>query len=125
MLEIIGNAKEVTRIMKHFRKMFAGSIFLFIHLLLDCSIFNPLSLGLAMLVLEEDGTVVSGMSSREGETVMFTEKINLKEYPRINEWLTKVETEMKITLAKGAEKSIEQRRSIKKVTIAQKIPLFI
>ena len=70
-----------------------------------------------MLVLEEDGTVVSGMSSREGETVMFTEKINLKEYPRINEWLTKVETEMKITLAKGAEKSITQRRAIKKVFI--------
>ena len=49
---------------------------------------------------------------------MFTEKINLKEYPRINEWLTKVETEMKITLAKGAEKSIAQRRAINKVIVS-------
>ena len=31
LLEIIGNAKEVTRIMKHFRKMFAGELFSPLH----------------------------------------------------------------------------------------------
>ena len=91
LLEIIGNSKEITRIMKHFRKMFAG---------------------LAMLVLEEDGAVITGMASREGEQVLFNEKIVLKNYSRINEWLTKVEEQMKVSLATQTEKAIDHRRKI-------------
>ena len=48
LLEIIGNSKNVGRLQKHFKKMFAG---------------------VAMLLLNEDSTVVTGLASKEGEEV--------------------------------------------------------
>jgi len=47
--------------------------------------------GLATLVIDEEQTIL-GMSSREGETVMFKRVISIKDHPKINEWLTKVIT---------------------------------
>ncbi|XP_077870638.1 cytoplasmic dynein 1 heavy chain 1-like [Saccoglossus kowalevskii] len=79
LLEIIGNSKNVGRLQKHFKKMFAG---------------------VATLLLNEDNTVVKGIASREGEEVYFKTVINIKENPKINEWLTMVEKEMRVTLAK-------------------------
>ena len=48
LLEIIGNSKSVPRLQKHFKKMFAG---------------------VAAVILNEDGTKILGISSREGEQV--------------------------------------------------------
>ena len=48
LLEIIGNSKSVPRLQKHFKKMFAG---------------------MAAVILNEDGTKILGISSREGEQV--------------------------------------------------------
>ncbi len=48
LLEIIGNSKNVPKLQKHFKKMFAG---------------------VSSLVLSEDETLVLGISSREGEQV--------------------------------------------------------
>ncbi|XP_063712959.1 cytoplasmic dynein 1 heavy chain 1-like isoform X4 [Symsagittifera roscoffensis] len=79
LLEIIGNSKNVARLQKHFKKMFAG---------VNTLIFN------------EDYTVVEGVASREAEKVVYKTKVSLIENPRINEWLTKTESEMKISLAK-------------------------
>ncbi|KAJ2355534.1 dynein heavy chain, partial [Coemansia sp. RSA 2618] len=78
LLEIIGNAKDVERIQKHLRKMFAG---------------------LAVLQMSDDGTLISGMASREGETVPFREPIVLAQHAKINDWLAAVEREMRMTLA--------------------------
>ncbi|UZJ53926.1 hypothetical protein CBS101457_003246 [Exobasidium rhododendri] len=78
LLEIIGNSKDTLRIMKHFKKMFAG---------------------LATVTLDEEQTTLLGMVSREGEEVPFKTPIVLKDYAKINEWLTRMETEMRITLA--------------------------
>lgn len=53
------------------------------------------------------------MSSREGEEVIFTEEISTVENPKINEWLTLVEKQMRITLASylaNAVKDIKQFR---------------
>lgn len=49
LLEIIGNSKNIPRLQKHFKKMFAG---------------------VAAIVLDEDDTVVTGIASKEGEEVI-------------------------------------------------------
>jgi dynein heavy chain 1 len=92
LLEIIGNSKDIGKIQKHLRKMFAG---------------------LATLILDEENTIL-GMSSREGETVMFKRVISIKDHPKINEWLTKVENEMKFTLASLLQDAIGDRTALDK-----------
>ncbi|KAJ1659203.1 dynein heavy chain [Dispira simplex] len=87
LLEIIGNSKEVTRIQKHFKKMFAG---------------------LSYIVLNDDNTVIEGMTSREGEVVKFKTPISLVKHPKINDWLTLLEREMKVTLAELLTDAIGQ-----------------
>ena len=78
LLEIIGNSKDISRIMKHLKKMFAG---------------------ISTIDLDEDLTQIQGMASREGEEVRFTEPILLKDYPKINDWLAKLEGMMRLSLA--------------------------
>lgn len=48
LLEIIGNSKNIPRLQKHFKKMFAG---------------------VTAIILDETETVVTGIASREGEEV--------------------------------------------------------
>lgn len=50
LLEIIGNSKNIARLQKHFKKMFAG---------------------VAAIILNEDNTIINGIASREGEEVSF------------------------------------------------------
>ena len=78
LLEIIGNSKEILRIMKHLKKMFAG---------------------ISTINLDDELTMIRGMASREGEEVMFKDPILLKDYPKINDWLSKLEAEMRVSLA--------------------------
>ena len=56
LMEIIGNSKNVLRLQKHFKKMFAG---------------------VAQVMLSEDGTQVLGVSSKEGESVSVTSSVDL------------------------------------------------
>ncbi|PIK60017.1 putative cytoplasmic dynein 1 heavy chain 1 [Apostichopus japonicus] len=79
LLEIIGNSKNVGRLQKHIKKMFAG-----VH----------------SLILEDEDQLVTGIASKEGEEVTFKTAVSITEHPKINEWLTLVENEMQITLAK-------------------------
>ncbi|KAJ7171883.1 dynein heavy chain protein 1 [Mycena crocata] len=78
LLEIIGNSKDILRIMKHLKKMFAG---------------------ISTIMLDEDLTQIQGMASREGEEVQFTTPILLKDFPKINDWLAKIESMMRLSLA--------------------------
>ncbi|GAA5826137.1 hypothetical protein JCM11251_007177 [Rhodosporidiobolus azoricus] len=78
LLEIIGNSKDIVRIGKFLKKMFAG---------------------LSSLLLDDEVSRIEGMASREGEEVRFTTPIVLAEFPKINDWLTKLESEMKVSLA--------------------------
>ncbi|KAF9336730.1 hypothetical protein BG006_007626 [Podila minutissima] len=87
LLEIIGNSKDVVRIQKHFKKMFAG---------------------ISSIVLNDDVTSVLGMSSKEGETVMFKTPVSIKDNPRINDWLTLVEKEMRMSLAQILAESVQE-----------------
>ncbi|KAI8321400.1 dynein heavy chain [Martensiomyces pterosporus] len=87
LLEIIGNAKDVPRIQKHLRKMFAG---------------------LAYIQISDDNQSILGMSSREGERVVFRQPILLSQFPKINDWLAAIEREMRMTLADLLGKAIAQ-----------------
>ncbi|KIY66037.1 dynein heavy chain protein 1 [Cylindrobasidium torrendii FP15055 ss-10] len=78
LLEIIGNSKDILRIMKHLKKMFAG---------------------ISTIKLDDDLTQIQGMASREGEEVAFSEPINLKDFPKINDWLARIEMMMRLSLA--------------------------
>lgn len=56
--------------------------------------------GISQIIMNDDNTEVIGMTSKEGETVPFKTTVSLKNEPKINEWLTSIENEMRLTLAK-------------------------
>ncbi|KAJ3728254.1 hydrolytic ATP binding site of dynein motor region D1-domain-containing protein, partial [Lentinula raphanica] len=87
LLEIIGNSKDILRIMKHPKKMFAG---------------------ISTITLDDDLTQIQGMASREGEEVMFTEPILLKDFPKIKDWLAKIESSMQVSLATLLSAAVEE-----------------
>jgi len=87
LLEIIGNSKDILRIMKHLKKMFAG---------------------ISTVTLDEEVSQIQGMASREGEEVPFTEPILLKDYPKINDWLARIETMMRLSLANLLSESVTE-----------------
>ena len=84
LLEIIGNSSDVSRVAKHFKKMFAG---------------------LAGLITSEEGTI-TGISSREGENVTLRTEVSLIRTPKINEWLSALEASIKTTLAELLSEAI-------------------
>lgn len=79
MLEIIGNSKDVAIVQKHFTKMYAGIT--------------------ALQNQKAEHDLIMRMSSREGEVVDFKKPVNITEDPKINVWLTKVDNEMRFSLA--------------------------
>jgi len=91
LLEIIGNSKDIMRIQKHFKKMFAG---------------------INQIVLNDEVNIIEGMVSREGETVMFRNPISIKDHPKINDWLTLLEKEMRISLAMLLTDSVAEMSTI-------------
>ncbi len=92
LLEIIGNTKNIPRLQKHFKKMFAG---------------------IAAVMLDDTGTIIHGIASREGEEVVFDKPVSTVEYPRINEWLTEVERQMRLTLANNLAKAVQDAKAFK------------
>ncbi|ORY38141.1 dynein heavy chain [Rhizoclosmatium globosum] len=78
LLEIIGNSKEVGHIQKHFKKMFPG---------------------ISTIQLTEDESKIVAIASHEGEIVTLKKAVSIKDNPKINEWLTLLESEMKVSLA--------------------------
>lgn len=96
LLEIIGNSKNVARLQKHFKKMFAG---------------------VASILLNDDNTVITGIASREGEEVKFQSPVSTVDYPKINEWLTLVEKAMRVTLASSLMKAVQDIKQFKEGNI--------
>ena len=85
---MIGNSNNLLRLQKHFKKMFAG-----VH---------------SLIINNDDQTIIDGVQSKEGEQVIFFNSISIKQYPNINDWLTKVEKEISLTLAKLLAQAIPQ-----------------
>ncbi|CAB3376335.1 Hypothetical predicted protein [Cloeon dipterum] len=92
LLEIIGNSKNIARLQKHFKKMFAG---------------------VAAILLNEDNTIITGIASREGEEVIFIEPVSTVEHPKINEWLSRVEKAMRMTLASCLAQAVQDIKQFK------------
>ena len=90
LLEIIGNSNDTHRVAKHFKKMFAG---------------------VNGLVLGEDSTI-TGFTSKEGEQVDLKREISLIKTPKINDWLTAIETNMKLTLAELLSEAVHEFQGI-------------
>lgn len=86
LLEIIGNSNDIFRVAKHFKKMFAG---------------------LSGLLMDDDNNIV-GFTSKEGEEVRLKREVNLVKTPRINDWLSALENNMKLTLAELLGEAVEQ-----------------
>ncbi|BEJ00458.1 hypothetical protein CcaverHIS631_0503150 [Cutaneotrichosporon cavernicola] len=91
LLEIIGNSKDIHRVMKHLKKMFAG---------------------ISILQLDEEASEIRAFASREGEEVPFRVPIVLKDYPKINDWLAKLESEMRLSLAFLLFEAVKDLRDI-------------
>ena len=87
LLEIIGNSKNVPRLQKHFKKMFAG---------------------VYSILLNEENTIVLGVSSKEGEELLFKTPVSIAANPKINDWLTLVESEIRQTLASLLSQSVQE-----------------
>ena len=85
LLEIIGNAKDITNIQRHFSKMFAGI----------STLKSP------------DGNVLEGIFSREGEYVNFVSKLAMSDDATIYQRLTKIEGMMQNSLANELQKAVE------------------
>lgn len=79
LLEIIGNSKDVHRVLKHLKKMFAG---------------------LSTVEVDEEATQLRAMVSREGEVVEFYQPIILKDFSKVNDWLAAIEKTMRISMAR-------------------------
>ncbi len=90
LLEIIGNSNDTVRITKHFRKMFAG---------------------LSGLLMDEESTI-TGFTSKEGETVLLKHPISLVKTPKINDWLTALENNMKSSLAELLIEAVQSFQTI-------------
>ncbi|PVD25487.1 hypothetical protein C0Q70_13143, partial [Pomacea canaliculata] len=98
LLEIIGNSKNIPRLQKHFKKMFAG---------------------VASIILNEDDSQVVGLTSKEGEEVIFSTPVSIAAHPKINEWLTLVEKEMRVTWAKQLAGAVQDVAGFKSGQINQ------
>lgn len=90
LLEIIGNSKEIKNIQRHFPKMFAG-----------ITTVNSEKGA-------DDGDIIVGMNSREGESVPFNNKVIINDDPTIYKWLTKIEESMQTSLAFELSKAVTQ-----------------
>ena len=90
LLEMIGNSNDTPRIAKHFRKMFAG---------------------LSGLLLEQD-SIITGISSKDGEEVRLKREVSIVKIPKINDWLTVLENNIRWTLAELLVEAISQYQKI-------------
>ncbi|ORY81439.1 dynein heavy chain, cytosolic [Protomyces lactucae-debilis] len=78
LLEILGNSKDLIRVQKHLKKMFAG---------------------INSLLLDDTNQNIVGFFSKEGEHVELIEPVSTES--KINEWLLSLENAMKAALAQS------------------------
>ena len=87
LLEIIGNSKNIINIQKHFLKMFAG---------------------ISTIENQEEGDQLMGMNSKEYEQITFDQSFKISSFSKINEWLTELETQMKLSLGSLLTKAVSR-----------------
>jgi dynein heavy chain 1 len=85
LLEIIGNSKDVARIEKHLKKLFAG---------------------IAGLLYDSDNSMIIGVRSREGEELLLGSKISLAKFSKAVDLLVKLEEETKLSISANLKSSV-------------------
>lgn len=70
--------------------------------------FPKMFQGISTVMHENEGDSVTGMNSREGESVAFHKPVVISEDPTIYVWLTKVEQAMQVSLAMELEKGVKE-----------------
>ncbi|CUM64243.1 uncharacterized protein PRCAT00001838001 [Priceomyces carsonii] len=91
LLEIIGSSTDITRINKHFQKMFSGIS--------------------SIEYSKKDSSIIS-ITSEQGETLRLHSPISLIKFPYLINWLEELEKEVKYTLSKMTWDSIERFESL-------------
>ncbi|KAI1728166.1 dynein heavy chain and region d6 of dynein motor domain-containing protein [Ditylenchus destructor] len=87
LLEILGNSKDIVRVQKHLKKMFAG---------------------IMGIDYNEETKIISAIVSREGEKVALANPVNINNVPKVNDWLRELETQMRQSLAKLLSASLAE-----------------
>ncbi|KAJ4680103.1 dynein heavy chain [Exophiala dermatitidis] len=90
LLEIIGNSNDITRVAKHFKKMFAGIS------------------GAEV----SDNNSITAVTSKEGEVVQLKKEVSLIKLPKINDWLTALDNSVKQTLAELLAEAVSAFRPL-------------
>lgn len=85
LLEIIGNSRDIPRIQKHFKKMFAG--------------INSVSLA-------KDESEIKSVISKEGENLELVSVVKILEKP-INQWLGELERVIRLTVCQMAVQAFD------------------
>lgn len=88
LLEMIGNSKDAKIVQRNVNKMFAGIS--------------------SFLLKENTNDVILGMSSREGEEVLFKDPINVNSFSSLKDWLKTLETLMKLTLQHYLDEAMKE-----------------
>jgi dynein heavy chain 1 len=84
LLEIIGNSKDIVSVQRHFAKMFAG----------------------ISSLQSSDNDSLEAMVARENEIVSFVTPVKISEDTAIHAWLTKVEVQMRDSLASNLDRCV-------------------
>jgi dynein heavy chain 1 len=84
LLEIIGNSNEISRLQKHFTKMFSG---------------------VSSVVLSAEGDII-GVTSPEDERVMLQKPVSLQEKKKINTWLSELDIQLKQSLSQYVREAL-------------------
>ena len=104
LLEIIGNGKDIRRIMKHLKKMFAG---------------------ISILEMDSDETEITTFASREGEEVELISPVVLKDCPQSKDWLARLEMEMRLSLAQLLSQAVTELRTFFFVDAVVSLPVLL
>ncbi|KAH3681221.1 hypothetical protein WICPIJ_007804 [Wickerhamomyces pijperi] len=87
LLEILGNTRDLTRINRHFTKMFPG---------------------VSSVGFNQADNQIEGVTSQDGDLMDFIEPVSLSKYPRLDEWMTQLEYQLKLSLSGLLGKSLSQ-----------------
>lgn len=113
LLEIIGAGKDVTKIQKHFKKMFAGVAAVEISLTpataADAEEGGASSAALAAAASGGDGKIVAILSG-EGERLALPEPFSTGTL-KINEWLTRLELQSRLAVSHAVQEALKTLRS--------------
>jgi hypothetical protein len=84
--------------------------------------------GITTVISEKDandGDVITGMNSREGESVNFFTKVNIAEDSTIYKWLTKIEESMQTSLAHELNKAVTALEILDRTTQQEEFNAWI